>query len=43
MKFGKVWDDCGLMVVWIGEFVIGMWFDDGLEVNKEMKMRRIRD
>jgi hypothetical protein len=29
VKFGKVWNDCGLMVVWIGEFVIGMWYDDG--------------
>ena len=29
MKFGKVGNDSGLMVVWIGEFVIGMWYDDG--------------
>ena len=28
MKFGKVGNDGGLMVVWIDEFVIGLWFDD---------------
>lgn len=29
VKFGKIGNDCGLMVVWIDEFVMGMWFDDG--------------
>jgi hypothetical protein len=29
VKFGKIWNVCGLMVVWVGEFVIRMWFDDG--------------
>jgi hypothetical protein len=29
VEFGKVWKECGLMMVRIGEFVIRMWFDDG--------------
>ena len=28
MKFGKVGNDCGLMVVWIDELMIGLWVDD---------------
>ena len=28
MKFGKVGNGGGLMVVWIDELVIGLWVDD---------------
>lgn len=28
MKFGKVGNDGGLMVVWIDELMIGLWVDD---------------
>ena len=32
-----------MIMVWIDEFVVGLWFDDVQEVIKQMKMEEIRE